>query len=968
MTYEVLSRRLRPQKFFELIGHDFMRLSLQAAILEQRLASAFIFSGLRGTGKTSLARILAKAINCTELHQKIADFAKLPPEKLSSAERKAMLAEVEPCDLCQACVEIKKGTCPDVIEIDAASNRGIENIRSLKEEVFLSANYCFYKVYIIDEAHMLTQESFNALLKILEEPPSHVKFILASTELKKIPSTILSRCLNYEFAAIEAVVLEQKLREIVALERPNFPPHWLPSIVKNSSGSVRDALSTLESLLHLDVEEGEERLASFLGFSNLPGIFDFLTSVLDQDPKTALAKLSELLSKGMSAKNFLKDLLEAIKLILVAGKLAPEDAYFQSNWQSFTDQIFQLKAKLSPTKAHLMFDLVLDFEVKASKTELEKSLLEVLTLRLSSLDDMIGVKELIRALKDSSSDDKTVLPPPSLRLGTPSPSTRPLAEPSRSIESDAPDFTSGLSNKGLCKGTSGSEGVPPLRPPPLEVTAAQPKAESISRAAPAPEKPPQPFEKAILGADRIKMARANAGTTQGTKNAAPLENQAAASLTIEEAPLYEEPEPAFELEFSAEPAPSSAGQSFSGSPASDGELPPLRPSPLKIPPPIKAKTGVSYQPASAKSVPLWALGQDEAGKEQPPQLKQDALKKAAELPAQAGDAPQKNLSENTLAKTDQDEPLGLKKQHQALLEKDKEQELLFESEPDVASEVAEDADAASETEPYSSAFNSLTAHAPDEALLGELLDINQDSAPMVKQADKNLSEKGGSSAIKHEPQLGETDQHAASGLLQPSATQALEPSTPKPQAKKLPTPNPPMPNPQSESSGGSLATKEAKTEESSTSKAFNASKPFPPFDHEHWLLFIETHLDPPADRELFPPAYLAMLHCSKLLTEKNGVGVLAVPQNFVAQGKELIPLALLTLVQKYWGQAYSFQFVEEQETTVLSYLEQKEQASQANRQKLFQTVSESPLIKQALDLFGGRLEIVEKKTARPPKK
>ena len=178
MSYVVLARKLRPQRFSDLIGQEVIAQILQNAIRSNRVAHAFLFSGSRGVGKTSAARILTKALNCLE------------PDN------------VDPCNTCENCQEISSNASADVYEIDAASNRGIENIRELRENVKYAPARCRYKVYIIDEAHMLTLESFNALLKTLEEPPSHVKFILATTDPHKVPVTILSRCQRYDFQRI----------------------------------------------------------------------------------------------------------------------------------------------------------------------------------------------------------------------------------------------------------------------------------------------------------------------------------------------------------------------------------------------------------------------------------------------------------------------------------------------------------------------------------------------------------------------------------------------------------------------------------------------------------------------------------------------------------------------------------------------------------------------------------------------
>ena len=195
MSYVVLARKLRPNRFEDLIGQETISRTLRNAVTSGRVAHAFLFSGSRGVGKTSAARILTKALNC------------LAPE------------DANPCGKCGNCIEITENASPDVYEIDAASNRGIENIRELRDNVQYAPAQCRYKVYIIDEAHMLTLESFNALLKTLEEPPSHVKFILATTDPHKLPQTIISRCQRYDFVRVPLQQMADFLEKVTVAEQ-----------------------------------------------------------------------------------------------------------------------------------------------------------------------------------------------------------------------------------------------------------------------------------------------------------------------------------------------------------------------------------------------------------------------------------------------------------------------------------------------------------------------------------------------------------------------------------------------------------------------------------------------------------------------------------------------------------------------------------------------------------------------------
>ena len=222
MSYLVLARKYRPQSFDELQGQEHITKILKQAIETKRIAHSFLFCGPRGIGKTSCARILAKSLNCQEG------------------------PTLKPCGVCFICQEIAKGNSFDVIEIDGASNRGIDEIRALRENVKFAPSYGRYKIYIVDEVHMLTSEALNALLKTLEEPPSQVIFIFATTEAHKVPSTILSRCQRFDFKRISLETISSNLKDISKKEGVKVQDEALFAIAKASSGSMRDALGILD--------------------------------------------------------------------------------------------------------------------------------------------------------------------------------------------------------------------------------------------------------------------------------------------------------------------------------------------------------------------------------------------------------------------------------------------------------------------------------------------------------------------------------------------------------------------------------------------------------------------------------------------------------------------------------------------------------------------------------------------------
>ena len=223
--YVVVARRYRPQTFAELIGQEHVAQALSNAISTHRVGHAYLFTGARGVGKTSAARILAKALNCEQGPTPI------------------------PCNQCDICQSVSTGEDVDVLEIDGASNRGIDEIRQLRQNVNVRPSRARYKIYIIDEVHMLTREAFNALLKTLEEPPEHVKFIFCTTEPTKIPITILSRCQRFDFAGISTRSIQDRLQQIVATEGVEAEPEALEILARRAAGSMRDSQSLLEQLL-----------------------------------------------------------------------------------------------------------------------------------------------------------------------------------------------------------------------------------------------------------------------------------------------------------------------------------------------------------------------------------------------------------------------------------------------------------------------------------------------------------------------------------------------------------------------------------------------------------------------------------------------------------------------------------------------------------------------------------------------
>jgi len=377
MSYVVLARKLRPACFGDLIGQETAAQTLRNAVISDRVAHAFLFSGSRGVGKTSAARILTRALNC------------LNPDN------------GDPCNTCENCHEINQNASPDVYEIDAASNRGIENIRELRENVNYVPARCRYKVYIIDEAHMLTLESFNALLKTLEEPPSHVKFIFATTDPYKIPPTIISRCQRYDFLRIPIKKMADFLETVVAKENLEITRQALEMIARNSVGGMRDALTSIDQILSFtDTSATDQKVAQILGILDRESRFAFIEAILKKNAAEALQFFQKLQEHGHDVHDILSDLLQTVKTVSIVQTLGKNTALFQE--LSYDDlEAFESLGKLAGTdELQQIFHVLLDLEEQMKLSAHAKICFEMAILQISSVEPLIGIPEMINEIKN----------------------------------------------------------------------------------------------------------------------------------------------------------------------------------------------------------------------------------------------------------------------------------------------------------------------------------------------------------------------------------------------------------------------------------------------------------------------------------------------------------------------------------------------------------------------------------------
>jgi DNA polymerase III subunit gamma/tau len=340
--YRVLARKYRPQTFSQLIGQDAMVRTLANAIARDRLAHAFLMTGVRGVGKTSTARLIAKALNC------------VGPDGTGGPT-------IDPCGVCEACVAIAEGRHIDVIEMDAASNTGVDDVREIIEQVRYAAVSARYKIYIIDEVHMLSRNAFNALLKTLEEPPAHVKFLFATTEVEKLPVTVLSRTQRFDLRRIPADLLAEHFARVCTAEGVEADLEALRMIASAAEGSVRDGLSILDqAIAHADLDgEGRvtaARLGEMLGLADKSAQRRLLGHLLEGDAKALLAAVAEQYALGvepLALMRALMDLVHRITLAQVSG--AAPDAPSEEERAGLAD----FAARLGPAELHRLWQLLL---------------------------------------------------------------------------------------------------------------------------------------------------------------------------------------------------------------------------------------------------------------------------------------------------------------------------------------------------------------------------------------------------------------------------------------------------------------------------------------------------------------------------------------------------------------------------------------------------------------------------------
>ena len=457
--YQVLARKYRPQRLTDLVGQDAMVRTLRNAFAHDRIAQAFILTGIRGTGKTSTARIIAKGMNC------------VGPDGNGGPT-------TEPCGVCEHCVAIAEGRHVDVLEMDAASRTGVGDIREIIESVHYRAASARYKIYIIDEVHMLSTNAFNALLKTLEEPPEHVKFLFATTEIRKVPVTVLSRCQRFDLRRIEPGEMMAMLARIAEAEGATVEEGALALITRAAEGSARDA----QSLLDQAIAQGggtTESVRSMLGLADRGRVLDLFERIMDGDAAGALAELSSQYAEGADPLAVLRDLAEVTHWLSVV-KLTPgaiDDPTLSPDERTRGAGLSERLPMRALARAWQMLLKALE-EVAAAPNAMMAA--EMAVIRLTHVADLPTPEELVRKLKDAP--DGPGLPPsshlaPGRRESRDSSSGGPLSSAPASV---ATGPSAGA--RPLPGGTSVAETAEPGQRPEPE-SAAPPRSSTAARSA-----------------------------------------------------------------------------------------------------------------------------------------------------------------------------------------------------------------------------------------------------------------------------------------------------------------------------------------------------------------------------------------------------------------------------------------------------------------------------------------------------
>ncbi len=383
MSYQVIARRWRSQSFKDLIGQEHITQTLMNALKADRFPHALLFCGTRGVGKTSSARILAKTLICPNA----VDFV--------------------PCNECSACLDITNGSHMDVVEIDGASNNGVDAIRELRETVGYIPSNGKYKIYIIDEVHMLSTSAFNALLKTLEEPPAHVIFIMATTEPQKIPVTILSRCQRFDFRRISTKLIQDHIKNICETEKVTFEKEAIWTLARLADGSMRDGLSLLDQAINFTNSQlTQKNVAAVLGTTDRSLLNQTLSALISRNLAGALAVVENLFHKGIDPTVFCENLLEEIRNLTIV-KISQNPQTILDFSETEINNLKGLCQDISAEDLHLLFDMCLKGTQDVLKSQSPQIVLEMLLMRMAQAPKISDISSFIQNSTPTSSGDRS---------------------------------------------------------------------------------------------------------------------------------------------------------------------------------------------------------------------------------------------------------------------------------------------------------------------------------------------------------------------------------------------------------------------------------------------------------------------------------------------------------------------------------------------------------------------------------
>ncbi len=507
MSYQVLARKYRPQKFSEVIGQDHVTRTLKNAIEQERIAHGYIFSGHRGIGKTTIARILAMALNCQSQDHPVP----------------------EPCGVCDSCKEIRAGNSVDVIEIDAATNRGIDEIRELREAARYRPARDRFKIYILDEAHQITDAAFNALLKTLEEPPSHIVFMMATTQPEDIPQTIRSRCQHFSFHAVRFDDIVQQLRDIAKQEGVTADDNALAMLAEVGDGSMRDALSIMDqaiaccgNTLSGDVVRG------LVGTVSSDVLEDVMDAVARNSSEDVLRTIDRLLVEGQSAQHFAKQMLRFLRNALVA-KVAGKDSPVLQISNDERERVARVAERFSEEDLSRFMQIMLRTHSDLGYKQEQRFHLELGLLKLVHAQRLLPLEELLSAEPKMGKSGGSAVPP------------RASGTPPRAAVSSAGSGSVGSRSREPEPVSSRAPAASPFaRPSPFEADRSrksEPKAESAPTAVPSVVAPAPVMQSVAPVAGNVSPASGSMmETSAATATAVAVEEpvEAAATAAVEE--------------------------------------------------------------------------------------------------------------------------------------------------------------------------------------------------------------------------------------------------------------------------------------------------------------------------------------------------------------------------------------------------------------------------------------------------